>query len=212
MLQAWERASFSTKWVHEVGLDSRGMRFARDVRRQLEAATGFDGERLHPSASEAQLNSRDGGGNGGGGGGGDRNGAFSSSGGSTRDGGGNVGNGSTRKRPREQDDGELSCVCGDGTSFLTGCKLDPGKVPTLNHRLHLNCSSRCRCCRCRSAAAACCIIPVACTDRRHLHKRFRTCVEPSLCCSNSHGGAAARAVKRLCGTPGAAPGQAQRIQ
>jgi ATP-dependent RNA helicase DHX8/PRP22 len=39
-MQAWERTSFSAKWAQEVGLDSRGMRFARDVRRQLEAATG----------------------------------------------------------------------------------------------------------------------------------------------------------------------------
>ena len=39
-MQAWQRTGFSAKWAHEVGLDSRGMRFARDVRRQLEAATG----------------------------------------------------------------------------------------------------------------------------------------------------------------------------
>lgn len=40
VMQAWQRTGFSGKWAHEVGLDSRGMRFARDVRRQLEAATG----------------------------------------------------------------------------------------------------------------------------------------------------------------------------
>lgn len=38
--QAWDRTNFSAKWAREVGLDTRGMRFARDVRRQLEAATG----------------------------------------------------------------------------------------------------------------------------------------------------------------------------
>lgn len=45
-LQAWERTGFSAKWTREVGLDGRGMRFARDVRRQLEAATGAVGAAL----------------------------------------------------------------------------------------------------------------------------------------------------------------------
>ncbi len=102
-MQAWEQTNFSAKWVREVGLDARGMRFARDVRRQLEAATGADGERLHPSASEAQLDGREGSGGRDGGGrvGGGRDGGGRDGGG--RDGGGRDGGG--RKRLWQEDDG-----------------------------------------------------------------------------------------------------------
>ena len=34
-------------WAKELGLDGRGMRFARDVRRQLEGVAGADGSGLH---------------------------------------------------------------------------------------------------------------------------------------------------------------------
>ena len=56
VLQAWERTGFSQPWARELGLDARGMRFARDVRRQLESIAGPDG---------AGLLRRDGGANGG---------------------------------------------------------------------------------------------------------------------------------------------------
>jgi len=46
VLQAWERTGFSQPWARELGLDTRGMRFARDVRRQLESIAGPDGAGL----------------------------------------------------------------------------------------------------------------------------------------------------------------------
>jgi len=42
-MQAWERTGYSLAWAKEVGLDGRGMRFARDVRRQLEGVAAADG-------------------------------------------------------------------------------------------------------------------------------------------------------------------------
>ena len=46
VLQAWERTGFSQPWARELGLDTRGMRFARDVRRQLESIAGLEGAGL----------------------------------------------------------------------------------------------------------------------------------------------------------------------
>ena len=45
-MQAWQEHSFSGDWAKEVGLDVRGLRFARDVRRQLESITGPNGSHL----------------------------------------------------------------------------------------------------------------------------------------------------------------------
>jgi hypothetical protein len=46
MQQAWQEHNFSVEWAKEAGLDSRGLRFARDVRRQLEGITGPQGSHL----------------------------------------------------------------------------------------------------------------------------------------------------------------------
>ena len=46
VLQAWEHTGFDNDWAKSLGLDVRGLRFARDVRRQLEGITGFDGSAL----------------------------------------------------------------------------------------------------------------------------------------------------------------------
>ena len=49
-LQAWERAGWAAEWCRELGLDLRGMRFAREVRRQLESIAGSDGASLLKAA------------------------------------------------------------------------------------------------------------------------------------------------------------------
>ena len=49
--QAWERTGWSAEWCRELGLDLRGMRFAKDVRRQLEAIAGPSGATLTHSAA-----------------------------------------------------------------------------------------------------------------------------------------------------------------
>jgi hypothetical protein len=46
MQQAWQEHGFSVEWAKEAGLDPRGLRFARDVRRQLEGITGPQGSHL----------------------------------------------------------------------------------------------------------------------------------------------------------------------
>ena len=45
-MQGWQEHGFSVEWAKEVGLDVRGLRFARDVRRQLESITGPNGSHL----------------------------------------------------------------------------------------------------------------------------------------------------------------------
>ena len=62
LYQAWERAGFDGAWCASMGLDVRGMRFARDVRRQLEGVAGPGGSGL--------MGGKGWGGGGGGGGGG----------------------------------------------------------------------------------------------------------------------------------------------
>lgn len=49
-VQAWERAGWAAEWCRELGLDLRGMRFAKDVRRQLETIAGPDGASLLKAA------------------------------------------------------------------------------------------------------------------------------------------------------------------
>ena len=49
-MQAWERAGWAAEWCRELGLDLRGMRFAKDVRRQLETIAGPDGASLLKAA------------------------------------------------------------------------------------------------------------------------------------------------------------------
>jgi ATP-dependent RNA helicase DHX8/PRP22 len=43
LLQAWEQAGQSIDWCRDIGLDGRSMRFARDIRQQLERILGPDG-------------------------------------------------------------------------------------------------------------------------------------------------------------------------
>ena len=45
-VQAWQEHGFAFEWAKEAGLDVRGLRFARDVRRQLEGITGPNGSHL----------------------------------------------------------------------------------------------------------------------------------------------------------------------
>ena len=45
-MQAWQEHGFAFEWAKEAGLDVRGLRFARDVRRQLDNITGPDGSHL----------------------------------------------------------------------------------------------------------------------------------------------------------------------
>lgn len=45
-MQAWQEHGFSVDWAKEAGLDVRGLRFARDVRRQLDSITGPNGSHL----------------------------------------------------------------------------------------------------------------------------------------------------------------------
>lgn len=51
LYQKWEATGFCQRWARECGLDVRGMRFASEVRRQLEAATGARGEFLRTVGS-----------------------------------------------------------------------------------------------------------------------------------------------------------------
>lgn len=51
--QGWEAAGYSAKWAREVGLDTRGLHFAREVRRQLAGMMAAAGPRLLPEASAA---------------------------------------------------------------------------------------------------------------------------------------------------------------
>lgn len=51
LYRAWEDSGCSTEWCKEVGVDGRSMRFARDVRRQLERAIGEVGDRRNGSAA-----------------------------------------------------------------------------------------------------------------------------------------------------------------
>ena len=44
--QGWQEHGYSVEWAREAGLDIRGLRFARDVRRQLEGITGPQGSHL----------------------------------------------------------------------------------------------------------------------------------------------------------------------
>ena len=46
VLQGWQEHGYSVEWAREAGLDIRGLRFARDVRRQLEGITGPQGSHL----------------------------------------------------------------------------------------------------------------------------------------------------------------------
>lgn len=46
LYETWAQSNFSKEIAMELGLDSRGMRFARDVRRQLASMVGERGERL----------------------------------------------------------------------------------------------------------------------------------------------------------------------
>ena len=45
-MQAWQEHGFAFEWAKEAGLDVRGLRFARDVRRQLDGITGPNGSHL----------------------------------------------------------------------------------------------------------------------------------------------------------------------
>lgn len=42
-------------WAKELGLDGRGMRFARDVRRQLEGVSGADGSGLQERRGDSSA-------------------------------------------------------------------------------------------------------------------------------------------------------------
>ena len=46
VMQAWQEHGFAFEWAKEAGLDVRGLRFARDVRRQLDGITGPSGSHL----------------------------------------------------------------------------------------------------------------------------------------------------------------------
>lgn len=51
--QGWEAAGFNAKWAREVGLDTRGLHFAREVRRQLAGMMASAGPKLLPAAPAA---------------------------------------------------------------------------------------------------------------------------------------------------------------
>lgn len=46
VVQAWQEHGFAFEWAKEAGLDVRGLRFAQDVRRQLDGITGPNGSHL----------------------------------------------------------------------------------------------------------------------------------------------------------------------
>lgn len=54
-MQAWEEAGGSVQWCRERGADVRGLRFARDVRRQLEGIVKEDGSGLLPERRPSHL-------------------------------------------------------------------------------------------------------------------------------------------------------------
>ena len=54
-VQGWEAEGFSTAWCINKGLSVRGMRFAKDVRGQLEALMGRDQARTNSSPANKQL-------------------------------------------------------------------------------------------------------------------------------------------------------------
>ena len=53
--QAWEANGLDTQWCRAMGMDIRGMRFALNVRKQLEGITGPEGEKLTGQAAEAAV-------------------------------------------------------------------------------------------------------------------------------------------------------------
>ncbi|KAL3149932.1 hypothetical protein ABBQ38_013295 [Trebouxia sp. C0009 RCD-2024] len=57
IFQAWQEHGFAFEWAKEAGLDVRGLRFARDVRRQLEGITGPNGSNLLGSHHEQKQGS-----------------------------------------------------------------------------------------------------------------------------------------------------------
>eukprot|EP00884_Botryococcus_braunii_P015529 jgi/Botrbrau1/265/Bobra.0022s0234.1 len=58
LYEAWEEAGCSGEWCRERGADLRGLRFARDVRRQLEGIVGREGSSLLPDgATKARRHS-----------------------------------------------------------------------------------------------------------------------------------------------------------
>ena len=44
--QGWIQSGQSARWAQEMGLDMRGLRFARDVQKQLVEIAGSDGRAL----------------------------------------------------------------------------------------------------------------------------------------------------------------------
>jgi ATP-dependent RNA helicase DHX8/PRP22 len=48
LYEAWEAAGQAVEWCRDLGVDGRSMRFARDIRRQLEGIVGPDGGGLEP--------------------------------------------------------------------------------------------------------------------------------------------------------------------
>ncbi|KAL4856425.1 putative pre-mRNA-splicing factor ATP-dependent RNA helicase DEAH4 [Chlorella vulgaris] len=48
LYEAWEQAGQSIEWCRDIGVDGRSMRFARDIRQQLERIIGADGGGLEP--------------------------------------------------------------------------------------------------------------------------------------------------------------------
>lgn len=53
--EVWARSNYDKGMVRDLGLDSRGMRFARDVRRQLAQLVGEDGAGLERGAAGRPL-------------------------------------------------------------------------------------------------------------------------------------------------------------
>ncbi|BDA44197.1 ATP-dependent RNA helicase DHX8 [Coccomyxa sp. Obi] len=53
LFQGWERSGFSSKWCKDLGLDVRGMHFAREVRKQLADLLAHVGSKVLPEESVA---------------------------------------------------------------------------------------------------------------------------------------------------------------
>ena len=53
-MQAWQEHGFAFEWAKEAGLDVRGLRFARDVHRQLDGITGPSGSHLLGNSTSPQ--------------------------------------------------------------------------------------------------------------------------------------------------------------
>ncbi|GLC37757.1 hypothetical protein PLESTB_001473700 [Pleodorina starrii] len=98
--EGWEAAGCGRDYAREHGLDLRGLNFARDIRRQLEAVAGPDGSGLDKL-----------GGGGGGGGGGVR---------------GEEGGGEGRKRGREEEGGEAGAGLKGARAAPPGAGADSG--------------------------------------------------------------------------------------